>query len=164
MQQTLRKVFPLLAVIALTACDTANDSGSADSNRVRLDVRNAEAQFGDYLVHVSAQLTSDLTPEVAQSFGIVRSDTRGFVNLVVLQKDSAGVDQPVAANVTLSAANLNGQMKDASVREIKSESSVYYIAEVDVTDREVINFDFDIRPLDSSRLLQLRYTFEFYAR
>lgn len=164
MQHTLSKVFPLLAVIALTACDTANDSGSAASNRVRLDVRNAEAQFGDYLVHVSAQLTSDLTPEVAQSFGIVRSDTRGFVNLVVLQKDAAGVDQPVAANVTLSVANLSGQLKNASVREIKSENSVYYIAEVDVTDREVINFDFDIRPLDSNRLLQLRYTFEFYAR
>jgi len=164
MQQALRAGFLLLVLSVLAACDTANDGSAGGDNRLRLDTRNAEAEFGDFVVHVSAQLTSDLTPEVAQSYGIVRSDTRGFANLVLLQKQADGSEKPVAAKVTASVANLNGQLKDAPLREVKSGDSIYYVVELDVTDREVINFDFDIRPIDSNRLLQVRYTHEFYAR
>ena len=166
MHQSIRiGLLQLAAIVLLTGCDTANDSSGGASNRVRLDAANTNAAFGDYIVRVSGLLTSDLTPEVAQSYGIVRSETRGFVNLVLLQKDAAaGTEKPVEATVTLSAANLTGQLKTTEVREVVSGDSIYYIAEVDVADREIINFDFDVRPADSSRLLQVRFTHEFYAR
>jgi hypothetical protein len=166
MHQAIRiGLLPLAAIVLLTGCGPANDNGGEASNRIRLDATKADAAFGDYIVHVSGLLTSDLTPEVAQSYGIVRSETRGFVNLVLLQKDaSAGTEKPVKAKVTLSAANLTGQLKTTEVQEVVSGDSIYYIAEVDVTDREIINFDFDVRPADSNRLLQVRFTHEFYAR
>ncbi len=166
MQSSIRSGLLLLAaIVSLAGCDAANDASGTGSNRLRLDTHNADAQFGDYVVRVSALLTSDLTPEVAQSYGIVRSETRGFVNLVLLHKDAAaGAEKPAKARVTVSAANLTGQLKDTEVREIEAGDSIYYIAEVDVTDREVINFDFDVRPIDSNRLLQVRFTHEFYAR
>lgn len=166
MQQSIRSGLLLLAaIVSLGGCDAANDAGGAPSNRIRLDSNKADAAFGDYAVHVSAMLTSDLTPEIAQGYGIVRSETRGFVNLVLLRKDAAtGTEKPVKARVTLSAANLTGQLKDTEVREIEAVDSIYYFAEVDVADREVINFDFDVRPIDSNRLLQVRFTHEFYAR
>lgn len=166
MHQSIRiGLLQLAAVVLLTGCDAPNDSSGNVGNRIRLDATKADASFGDYNVHVSGLLTSDLTPEVAQSYGIVRSETRGFVNLVLLQKDaSTGTEKPVKAKVTLSAANLTGQLKSTEVQEVVSGDSIYYIAEVDVADREIINFDFDLRPADSNRLLQVRFSHEFYAR
>jgi len=166
MQSSIRVVFLLLvAIVSLAGCDTPRNDSAAASSRVRLDSSNADSQFGEYVVRVSGLLTSDLTPEIAQSYGIVRSESRGFVNLVVLRKDAAtGVEVPVKANVTLSASNLTGQLKNTAIKEIEVVDSIYYIVEVDVTDREIINFDFDVRPIDSNRLLQIRFTYEFYAR
>lgn len=166
MQLSVRVGFLLLvAIVSLAGCDASRDDGTAASSRVRLDSSNADARFGDYVVRVSGLLTSDLSPEVAQTYGIVRSESRGFVNLVLLRKDAAtGAEVPVKANVTVSASNLNGQLKNTAIKEIEATDSIYYIVEVDVTDREIINFDFDLRPADSNRLLQIRFTYEFYAR
>lgn len=166
MQISMRAGFLLLvAIVSLAGCDTPRNDGSAVSSRVRLDSTKADAQFGEYVIRVSGMLTSDLTPEIAQSYGIVRSETRGFVNLVVLRKDAAtGAEVPVKANVTLSASNLTGQLKNTAIKEVEAADSIYYIVEVEVADREIINFDFDVRPADSNRLLQVQFTQEFYAR
>ena len=158
----------LLAVslLSLTACGQGGDpgSGAADS-RVRLNANNAYSQFGDYVVHVSAMLTADLTPQVAQSYGITRSENKALVNLVVLKRsENVGDDTPVAADVTMSAANLTGQLKNTELRESLDGPSIYYIGETTVDDRETINFDFDVRPKDSSRQLLIRFTHQFYTR
>jgi len=166
MQSSVRVgVLVLSAIVLLAGCDAPRDDGTAVSSRVRLDSSQADAQFGEYVVRVSGLLTSDLTPEIAQTYGIVRSESRGFVNLVLLRKDAAtGAETPVKANVTLSASNLTGQLKNTAIKEIEAADSIYYIVEVEVTDREIINFDFDVRPVDSNRVLQVRFTQEFYGR
>jgi len=166
MQSSVRVgVLVLSAIVLLAGCDAPRDDGTAVSSRVRLDSSQADAQFGEYVVRVSGLLTSDLTPEIAQTYGIVRSESRGFVNLVLLRKDAAtGAETPVKANVTLSASNLTGQLKNTAIKEIEAADSIYYIVEVEVTDREIINFDFDVRPVDSKRELQVRFTQEFYGR
>ena len=166
MQSSVRVgVLVLSTIVLLAGCDAPRDDGTAVSSRVRLDSSQADAQFGEYVVRVSGLLTSDLTPEIAQTYGIVRSESRGFVNLVLLRKDAAtGAEAPVKANVTLSASNLTGQLKNTVIKEIEAADSIYYIVEVEVTDREIINFDFDVRPVDSNRVLQVRFTQEFYGR
>jgi len=158
----------LLAVslLSLAACGQGGDSGAgAADSRVRLNSNNAYSQFGDYVVHVSAMLTADLTPQVAQSYGITRSENKALVNLVVLKRsENVGGDTPVAADVSMSAANLTGQLKNTELREVVDGPGIYYIGETTVDDRETINFDFDVRPKDSSRQLLIRFTHQFYTR
>jgi len=150
----------------LTACGSADNSGAAaGDSRVKLTANNSYAEFGEYVIHVNAMTTAELTPEVAQSYGIARSKNQGLVNLVVLAKSAdTGVDVPVASIVTVSASNLTGQLKTIEMREVVDTPSIYYIGEVAVDDRETINFDFDVQPSGSSQLLLIRYSQQFYTR
>ena len=116
------------------------------------------------MVHVNGLPTASLTPEIAQSYGITRSESSGLVNLVVLKSSGEpGLQQPVRAEVDLKAANLTGQFKPVEVREITDGPSIYYIGVVSVDNRETVNFDFDIVPEGSNRKLAVRFTHKFYS-
>lgn len=156
----------LAGMIGLAACEPANnDNAAGGSSRVRLSANSADATIGDYAIHVNAMLTSDLTADVAQAYGIQRSENQGFVNLVVLKNSPDGGDKlPVSARISVSAANLTGQLKSMEMREIVDGESIYYVGQVSVDDRETINFDFDVQPADSQRMLLVRYTHQFYTR
>jgi hypothetical protein len=128
-------------------------------------VNNSYGEFGDYVVHVNAMTSAGLTPEVAQNYDITRSENSGLINLVVLkQTDDIGASKPVKADVSTSAANLNGQLKTFNLTEIEDGDSIYYIGLVSVDDREIINFDFDVIPEGTSQVLQIRFTHEFYTK
>jgi hypothetical protein len=166
MKTTVAGIFLVALLFALTACDSGvSTSGAEAEGRTRLSVNNGYGEFGEYMVRINAMTTSSLTPEVAQSYGIVRSDNSGFVNLVILKKSpdiASGI--PVAGSVEVSAANLTGQIKPVELREIMDGPSIYYIGQVSVDDRETIHFDFDIVPAGSNRNMPIRFTHQFYTR
>ncbi len=153
-------------LLTLNACDPAaiTNNASADG-RMRLSANNSNGEFGQYVVHVNAMTASSLTPEVAQNYGITRSENRGLVTVVILKKSSdMAAAQPVLSDVEVTAANLTGQLKPVELREIIDGDSIYYIGLVRVDNRETINFDIDIRPNDSSRKLPIRFSHQFYTR
>ena len=151
-------------VFALAACGSA-DNGSADTDaRVRLNANKSSVKFGNYIIHVNAMLTSELTPEIAQSYGIVRSENQGLVNLVVLSKVAGGAETPIAATVAVSGANLTGQLKNMKLLEITDGASIYNMGVVAVENRETIIFDFDVQPEGSNQVLLIRFTYEFYTK
>jgi len=155
-----------LLLFAVTACDSGTGpSGAEEDGRTRLSVRDGYGEFGEYMVRINAMTTTSLTPEVAKSYGIVRSNNSGLVNLVILKKSPDIVSGiPVMGVVDVSAANLTGQMKSVELREIVEGESIYYIAQVSIDDRETIHFDFDIRPADSNKNLPVRFSHQFYTR
>jgi len=154
------------AVLVLTGCDSPSELGSAEAaGRTRLSVNQSYGEFGDYTVHINAMTTAGLTPEIAQSYGIARSDNTGLINLVVLQESQEpGHPMPVKASVKVAAANLTAQSKAIEMREIVDGPSIYYIGTVSVDNEETINFDADIVPEGGSRNLPVRYTYKFYTR
>lgn len=155
---------PLL-VTALVACDPGDTRRTTqDDGRTRLSSNKSHAEFGDYVIHVNGMTTASLSPEVAQSYGIQRSEEIGMFNLVILKKATGPqTDQPVSGDVTVSAANLTGQLKNIEVREIRDGTAIYYIGEVSVDDRETINFDFDVTPEGSDGTLLVRFSHQFYT-
>lgn len=155
-----------IAVGLLVGCDMADTSTvTANDGRKRLNVNLSYAEFGGYVVHVNAMNSARLTPEIASTYGITRSENTGLINLVVLEKSAdPGSDLPVSADVQLVAANLTGQTKNIELQEIKDDVSIYYIGSVAVENRETINFDFDISPAGSDRVLKVRFNHEFYTR
>jgi len=156
----------LFVTLALYGCDVIDaPTGSVEEGRKRLNANTNYAEFGDYVVHVNAITSDTLTPEIAKNYGITRSETSGLINLVVLKKSiEAGMDMPVSSQVSLSAANLTGQVKSVELQEIQEGASIYHIGVVAVENRETVNFDFDIRPEGTDRALQVRFSHEFYTR
>ena len=152
--------------IAISACEPANNAAvKSGDGRERLSANKSYGEFGEFVVYVNAMTTAGLTPEIAQSYGITRSENTGLINLVVLQKSNdLGQGEPVKAVVELSAVNLTGQLKSVELREVEDSQSIYYIGEVSVDDRETINFDFDVRPEGSNRTLLVRFSHKFYTR
>jgi hypothetical protein len=156
----------LLLTLTLSACESPSRTGNVGGDgRERLSIIDSSGDFGAYIIHVNVMTTSGLTPEIAKSYGITRSENTALVNLVVLKKPmGAGQNVPIKATVDLTAANLTGQLKSVDIREIEDASSIYYISEVDVDDKETINFDFDVLPEGEDRPLLVRFSHQFYTR
>jgi hypothetical protein len=158
----------VVSALTLAACDFADNTAGVDNKaRVRLTVKKSSTNFGPYVMRVNAMSTADLTPDIAQRYGIARSENRGLVNLVVLRKGDGGAEEPIGGTVSVSAANLNGQLKNIELQEVSEladGAGIYYIGVVSVDNREIINFDFDVQPEGSNQLYLIRYTHEFYTK
>lgn len=109
--------------------------------------------IGDYLVHYSAMNSRMLPAEVARAYGIERSGTRAMINVTVLRKASeeGQMDEPVHAQVDVSAVNLTGQIRDISLQEIEEDDAVYYIGTFRIANEETLTFDIHVRPEGSKR-------------
>ena len=98
-------------------------------------------KFGNVEVHYNAMLASDLLPDVAKAYRIDRSKTRGIVTVSVLKKNSMGVAQPVPANLSAYLVNLNNQLGNIDMREIKEGTAIYYLGEFRVTPPDTLKFN-----------------------
>jgi hypothetical protein len=119
------KCWPVIAVLALLPA-----VGQAEQ---------AE-KFGNIEVHYNAMLTRDLLPEVARTYNIDRSDTRGLVTISVLRKNEKGVALPIAADVTAYDVNLNNQLSNIDMREIKEGHAIYYLGDFRVIPPDTLKF------------------------
>ena len=118
------------------------------------------ADIGDYTVHVSAQSTDQLPPQVAQAYNIVRSKNRAMLNVSVIRK----ADQaPVSASITVKTVNLTGQLKDVTMRRISEQDAIYYIGETPVANRETLIFDISVQPEGAARASDVRFKRQFYT-
>ena len=96
--------------------------------------------FGAYIVHFNALTTDQLHAEVAQQYGIVRSDNRPMLNVSILRKEDGGLPQPVSGQVTVAANNLTGQLKSGSLREVREQEAIYYIGEYGIANGGTLIF------------------------
>lgn len=118
--------------------------------------------FGDYTIHYNALPTEVLEPSVARAYGIVRSKTRALVNVSVLRKVMGTTGQPVRATVEANATNLNAQLRQIDLREIKDQGAIYYIGEFNVADEEILNFEMEVRPEGQSEPYRVTFQQQFF--
>ena len=97
-------------------------------------------EFGAIKIHYNALTTDQLLPEVARAYKIERSKTRGMVTMSVLKKNSVGVPTPVPAKLTVYATNLNQQLANIEMREIKEGTAIYYLGEFRVGAPDTLKF------------------------
>jgi hypothetical protein len=155
----------LIAAMGLSSCERVDEGvGFISEERISLAEYENYKDFGDYLLHVNALGTNQLPPEVAQSAGIVRSDNRGMLNVVILKKLEASEDQPWAGAVKVAAANLAGQFRSIDMRKVTEQDAIYYIGEFAVSNQETLVFDIDVVPENETRRLAVRFTKQFYTR
>lgn len=146
MQRPFRFFFLLLRVlvVALINASLAN-APLADAQGD--DARPVETSktFGDFAVHYTAFPSTDLAPDIAAHYQLVRGGDQAVVNISI-RNHANGDDRPQAAVISGTYSDLI-QPKKLEFREIREEGAVYYIAQLHFTDRETLRFDINVQPL-----------------
>ena len=133
-----------------------------------LSVTAAQAEqsqdFGDIVVHYNALNTHLIPPQVAQGYGIQRSENRALLNITVLRKVMNNPAAPVRAGVEAHGTNLTGQRRDIEMREILDpEGAVYYIGEFPVHNMETYRFEIKLDVEGEDESLIVRFKQQFYT-
>jgi hypothetical protein len=98
-------------------------------------------EFGTIKVHYNALTTDQLLPEVARAYKIERSKTRGMVTMSILKQNKVGVATPIPAKLTVYVTNLNQQLANIDMREIKEGTAIYYLGEFRVVPPDTLKFN-----------------------
>ena len=97
-------------------------------------------KFGSLEIHYNALTTDELQPDVARTYKIERSKTRGLVTLSVLKKNKVGVLTPVPAKLSMYVTNLTQQLANVDMREVKEGTAIYYLGEFRVAPPDTLKF------------------------
>lgn len=106
----------------------------------------ASERFGDYTVYYQAVNSTFLNPDIAEQYGIVRSDRRAFLNISVMKHSPDGGTAAVPARISGGRKNLLGQVGAIAFREIREENALYYIGEFEFSNAEIVRFAIDVQP------------------
>jgi hypothetical protein len=101
--------------------------------------------FGDLDVHYSVFNSSFLQPDIAAAAGLTRSKTGGVLNVAVL-KAGKGVPAKVSGQIK----NLLGQTSTLSFKQVLESGAVYYLAEFQLREREILTFSLSVQVGDSA--------------
>lgn len=123
----------------------------------------ASRDFGTHVVHFNALRTSDLTPEVAKNFNIVRSPNQVMLNVSVTRKTESGLNEPARAQVRVAARNLANQNKGLTLREIRDGEAWYYIGVVPVINEETLIFNIEATPEGATSPLDVQFKRQFFT-
>ena len=123
-------------------------------------VADQSKDIGDSVIHYNAVTTDFFDPQIAKIYGIKRSKNRALLTVTVLKKQMGIASQPVKAKIDATAVNLNNQITNLNMREIKDGGAIYYIADFPVTHKETFDFTMKVVPEGGeSDTLTFRQTF-----
>ncbi|WP_414828288.1 DUF4426 domain-containing protein [Alteromonas sp. H39] len=109
--------------------------------------------LGDWDVHYMVVNTTFLTPEVASTYGIVRSKYNALVNLSVLDKTTHEAQR---LSVSGEATNLLGNTRDLSFKKVEDGDAIYYLSVLPFRDQETFRFNIEIRKGNDSETLRFK--------
>lgn len=113
--------------------------------------------FGEYQVHYSVFPSTFLDPEVAKTNNLTRSRGIGIVNIAIMREGENGSLTPVSGQVEGKALNDIQQPKFLAFRRIQEGESVYFIAEYQYRDAELMTFHITARPAGAGKDLPIRF-------
>ena len=118
----------------------------------------------NFTIHYNAINTSQLPPQVAQSYGIQRSSSRALLNITILD-NASGEPVPVQASaISASARNLTGQTRSIELREVnESDEAIYYIGQFRVNNMETFDFTVTANVEGRAEPLELKFRQQFYT-
>ncbi len=115
-------------------------------------------RFDDYEIHYSAIPTGMLNDQIAQSYGIVRSRTRGMIMVTVLQEG-----EPVTARVDILARDVNDDITEIGARRVRDSDWVSYVGTFPVDEGEALTFEITVKPHAGGGPYQTAFRQTFYA-
>ena len=122
----------------------------------------ASQNFGDYTVHYIAVNSTFLAPEIANQYGILRSERRGFVNVTILKNSAQGLTEPVTARVSGSLNNLMQQASPIEFVEVREGDAVYYLGQFEFSNAAQIRFELTVQPEQQGPEYELAWDTRLY--
>jgi len=119
------------------------------------------ATFGDYTIYYQAVNSTFLNADIAEQYGIVRSDRRAFLNVSVSKKDGNTMT-PVPAVVSGGKRNLLMQVGKIEFREIREENAIYYIGEFEYSNAETVRFSLEVQPEGNGPVREISWEVKMY--
>lgn len=123
-----------------------------------------QVEFDQHVVHYSVFNADTLPAQMANQYGITRSQHLGLLNISVQKLQPQGMPKAVMAQVTGQAVNDVGQLKVLQPRQIKEGDSIYYISEFRVTHLERLKFTVRVQTADSDQPMELTFNHTFFTR
>lgn len=119
--------------------------------------------FGQYEVHYNAFDSTFVKPDIAQAYGLVRSNTRSLLNISVVRTQTGALPTPTKAIVSGTVTNLIGQIVRLEFIEIDEGDGIYYIAPFSKTDDEYLKFHIEARLNGSQPPMVVDFQQRFYV-
>lgn len=117
---------------------------------------------GPWVLHYMTLNTTELTPEVARSYGVTRSKRRGLLMLNLQRADDALRSVDHASSGTI--RNLIGQTKLDELRRVEAGGAIYTLATYRYSHLETLRFDFEVSPLEAPGApLRLQFSRQLYV-
>ena len=133
-----------IAALILTLFSGVSQAGSKD--------------FGEYIVQWSVFPSTFLTPEIAKENGLNRSRSIGVVNIAIMTEADDGSMRTVSGQVEGKALNDIQQTKFLGFRRIQEGDAVYFIAEYQYANAELMTFQITARPTGAGTDLPIRFS------
>ena len=148
MRPSLRQPLTVLVLIAVAV------SAQADQ----------KTTFDDYIVRHSAIPSTFISEDIAREHDLVRSRSTGLLNIAVLKKDGDDDDPVPAVSAHLEGHMTNNvqQQQGLSFKRVREGDAVYYLAQFQYRDGEMLIFDLEVSPYDSDTTLPLRFSRELF--
>lgn len=139
------KLAPVFALLLLLA------AGSTAAQEKSVD-------FGEYQVHYAAFPSTFLPPEVAAENNLNRSRGIGIVNIAIMTTGDNGALKTVQGQVEGKVLNDVRQPRFLAFRRIREGESVYFIAEYQYSEGELMTFEITARPSGHDQDLPIRFS------
>lgn len=118
---------------------------------------------GQYEIHYNAFNSSFLQPDVAQRYGLTRSQYRALINVSVLKVNEDGSKTPARALVKGQAANLLQQAQTLEFQQIDEGNAIYYIGGFRFTEDEKLRIDLQVQPDPNAKPYSIEFEQTFYV-
>lgn len=117
-------------------------------------------KMGSMQVHYMAINSTFITPKIAKAYNIERSRFNGLINISVLDDTKKSTPAKVVS-IRGKARNDLGQIKTLEFDEVKEGDAIYYLAQINYSDKETYYFDLTIS--DGKETHQLKFKQKFYV-
>ena len=114
-------------------------------------------ELGPWQVHYIAFPSTFIQPQIAKAYDLQRSGYKGIVNISILKNDSDATAQTATLKGT--ARNLLGNKQPLEFKEVIEGESIYYLAQVDFTNEEILRFEVEIQQGNQFQKLQFQQKF-----
>lgn len=116
----------------------------------------------EYEIHYIGFTSTFLDPDIAKQYDIVRSRALGVINISVIKVEHDGSRKAVGAVLQAKMTNDIQQNQFLSFQQIVEGPAIYYLAQLQFREGEVLTFDVSAYPEGSVKPLQFRFVQNFY--
>ncbi len=116
---------------------------------------------GNYTVHYSVFNSTFLLPDIAKANKLKRSKYESLINILVTKGEKQG---GVPVEISGTVKNLLQQQKTLDFVTIKEQGTVYYLAPIRVSNKEIVHFSISTKPAGAQAPLVTQFTKTLYAQ